>query len=189
MTHCSDAHPAQASTLSAEHLAALRACLPALAQLAQATLAFRSGPITPLAVQNFEQDLQRLTRELGRLALQDALSSLEPDDPEAVPEEIPLGGTRYRRRFKSPSRVDSTFGTLALRRWLYEPHEAGERCLFPLEMLLGLVAQAVTPALADRVGRLVAQHPQRAALRLLGEDNGLRWSHALLRKVSAEVAA
>jgi hypothetical protein len=184
-----DGQPIQASTLSAEDLAALRVCWATLAQLAQAMRAFRSGPITPLAMQELETDLQRLTRELGRVALQDTLNSLEPDDPGLLPEEITTAGTRYRRRFKSPCRVDSTFGTLSLRRWLYEPREAGERCLFPLELLLGLVAQAATPALADRVGRLVAVHPQRAVLRLLKEDNGLKWSHSLLRKVSAEVAA
>jgi hypothetical protein len=188
MIHCSDPHPGQASTLSPEHLAILRACCPALAQLAQALRAFRSQPITPLAVQSLEEDLQRLTRELGRVALEDLLNSLQPDDPAMLPEEITCAATRYRRRFKSPNRVDSTFGTLTLRRWLYEPRESGERCLFPLDLLLGLVAGRATPALADRVGRLVAQHPQRTVLRLLEEENGLQWSHALLRKVSALLA-
>jgi hypothetical protein len=188
MNHCSDTQPAQASPFPAERLAALSVCSAVLVQLAQAIHDFRAGPITPLATQQFEEGLQRLTRELGRVLLEDALNSLEPDEPELLPEEITVAGTRYRRRFMSPARVDSTFGTFGLRRWLYEPREAGERCLFPMELLLGVVAGLATPALADRVGRLVAVHPQRAALRLLKEDNGLVWSHALLRKVAACVA-
>src|SRR6202043_3310257 len=100
---------------------------------------------------------------------------------QQVPEELKVAGTRYRRRDKSPQAVDSTFGPMRLRRWLYEPRTPGERCLFPLEHLLGLVAGCATPALADRVGRLAAQHPQRSVLRMLREDNALRWSHALLR--------
>jgi hypothetical protein len=150
---------------------------------------FRRGPITPEATQKLEQDLLRHCREVGRCALEYTLNSLEPDDPALPPaEEITTAGTRYRRRFKSPHRVDCCFGSFYLRRWLYEPREAGERCLFPLDLLLGLVAGIATPALASRVGCLVAQHPQRDVLRLLKQDNGLRWSHALLRKASKEVA-
>ena len=89
---------------------------------------------------------------------------------------------------QSPATVDSTFGTLHLRRWLYEPREAAERCLFPLERLLGLVAGRATPALADRVGRLVAQGSQREVLATLAEDHGVRWSHEALRRVSREAA-
>lgn len=189
MTHSMQAPDRQAMPLSAEQLAALLPCGPLLAQIAQTLLDFRSAPITPAATQKLETDLQRLIRELGRSALENTLNSLEPDDPQQVPEEQNVGGTRYRRRNKSPHTVDSTFGRLQLRRWLYEPRSPGEPCLFPLQDLLGLVAGRATPALADRVGRLVAQHTQREVLRLLREDNGLKWSHALLREVAAEVAA
>lgn len=189
MTHSTTEPTCQTSPLSSEHLAALHACCPTLAQLAQTLIDFRSGPITPQATQKLEDDLQLHCRELGRSALQDTLNSLELDVAETFPDEVPLGGTRYRRRFKSPHLVDSCFGSFYLRRWLYEPREPGERCLFPLDLLLGLLAGRVTPALASRVGRLVAQHPQRTVLHLLKQDNGLQWSHALLRKVSASVAA
>lgn len=189
MIHSSDEPASQASPLSPEHLAALRACCPALAQLALTLLAFRQGPITPQSTLKLEEDLQRHCREVGRCALEDTLNSLEPDSPELLPEDISAGGTRHRRRFKSPHRVASCFGHFYLRRWLYEPREPGERCLFPLDLLLGLVAGTATPGLASRVGRLVAQHTQRGVLRLLKEDCGLQWSHALLRKVSKEVAA
>jgi hypothetical protein len=131
--------------------------------------------------------LQDLLREAGRCALEHTLNDLEPDAAEP-PAEMRSGGIRYRRRRKSPTDVDSTFGRLRLWRWLYEPRDAGERCLFPLQDLLGLVAGRATPALASRVGVLVAQHPQRDVLRLLSQCNGLDWSHALLRGVAAEVA-
>jgi hypothetical protein len=175
--------------LSAEQLAALLPCGAALAQIAQILLDFRSQSVSPQTTQKLEEDLQRLCREVGRSALEHSLNSLETTDPDQVPEEIKLGGTRYRRRFKSPHPIDSVFGSFYLRRWLYEPCEAGERCLFPLDLLLGLAAGRVTPALAGRVGRLVAQHTQRSVLLVLRQDNGVQWSHALLRKVSAEVAA
>lgn len=131
--------------------------------------------------------MQNLLREAGRCALEHTLNDLEPDEAEP-PAEMRTGGTRYRRRRKSPTDVDSTFGRLRLWRWLYEPRDAGEPCLFPLQDLLGLVAGRATPALASRVGVLVAQHPQRDVLRLLSQYNGLDWSHALLRGVAAEVA-
>jgi hypothetical protein len=175
--------------LTAEQLAVLLPCSALLGQLAQILLAFRGSPITPLATQELETDLQSLLRDLGRTALEQTINSLEADAPEQVPEELHVGGDRYRRRAKSPREVDSTFGRMRLWRWLYEPRTPGERCLFPLEHLLGLVAGRATPALACRVGRLAAQHEQRSVLRLLEEDNALRWSHELLRKVAAEVAA
>jgi hypothetical protein len=189
MSHSTADAACAAIPLPAEQLAALSPLLPLLGQLAGLLLDFRCRPVSPGATQGLEVALAGLTRSLGRVALESTLSSLEPEHPEQVPFEIRLGGSRYRRRQKSPTTVDSTFGPLRLRRWLYEPRDAAERCLFPLEHLLGLVAGRATPALADRVGRLVAQHPQRAALRLLREDNGLAWSHALLRGVAAEVAA
>lgn len=188
MIHSMPTPDAQAIPLSAEQIAALLPHGHLLAQFAQILLDFRSAPITPAATQKLEIDLQHHLRDLGCSALQDTLNSLEPSDPDAVPAELNVGGACYRRRDKSPRTVDSTFGRMRLWRWLYEPRTSGERCLFPLEHLLGLVAGQATPALADRVGRLVAQYTQRDVLRLLQEANGLQWSHHLLRTVAAAVA-
>jgi hypothetical protein len=188
MTHSTPPVAAPAIPLSAEHLAALLPLSPLLGQLAQALLDFRSGTLSPAATHHFETQLQGTLRELGRQAMETTLNALEPADAAAVPEELKVGGTRYRRRGKSPQEVDTTFGRLRLFRWLYEPREAGEACLFPLGCLLGLVAGRASPALADRVGRLLAVHTQREALRLLREENNLPWSTALLRRVAAEVA-
>jgi hypothetical protein len=188
MTHSIGQAAPMAIPLSAEQLAVLLPLWPVLAALAQTLLDFRNAPLTPAATQQLEQDLQRHTREVGRTALEHTFNSLEPDEPDQVPAEICLGGTRHRCRFKSPTTVDSTFGSFSLCRWLYESREVGEPCLFPLHHLLGLVADRATPALADRVGRLVAQHPQRGVLAILQEENALRWTHDCLRKVATEVA-
>lgn len=189
MTHSTSQPPTPAIPLSAEQLAALLPLLPLLGQLAQRLLDFQTQPVTPQASHHLETDLLALTRQIGRAALETTLNSLEGDQPQQAPAEMALGGLRYRRRGKSPHTVDSTFGPLRLRRWLYEPRTAGERCLFPLDLRLGLVAGRATPALADRVGRLLARDGQRDVLRSLAEDHDLHWSAATLRKVSACVAA
>ena len=187
MSHSIASLDSGTSPLAPEHLAALLPCCLALGQIAQLLLDFHARPVPPAATDRLETDLQRLLREVGRCALEHTLNDLEPDEAEA-PAEMRTGGTRYRRRRKSPTDVDSTFGRFRLWRWLYEPRDAGERCLFPLQELLGLVAGRATPALASHVGILVAQHTQRDVLRLLRQHNGLEWSHALLRGVAAEVA-
>lgn len=188
MLHSTAPSPSLTTPFSPDPLAALAVVTPLLAQLAQVVLAFPAHPLGAVTTQNLEVSLQRLCRDIARTLLEHTLNRLEPEDPAGVPPELQVGGTRYRRRGKSPVEVHSTFGTLRLRRWLYEPRDPGERCLFPLELCLGLVAGKATPALAQRVGRLVAQHPQRAVLQLLKEENGLGWSHALLRQVAAAVA-
>ena len=188
MSHCTAQAACAAIPLPAEQLTALAPLLPLLGQIARLLLDFRSRPVCPKATHDLEVALAGLTRALGRAALENTLNSLEPAEPEQVPAEIRLGGSRYRRRLQSPATVDSTLGTLRLRRWLYEPRDSGERCLFPLERLLGLVAGRATPALADRTGRLVAQGSQREALAALAEGHDLRWSHETLRRVSREVA-
>ena len=187
MTHSIASPDSGTSPLAPEHLAALLPCCLALAQIAQVLLDFHARPVTPAATHKLETDLQKLLCEVGRCALEHTLNNLEPDEAEA-PAEMRPSGTRYRRRRKSPTDVDSTFGRFRLWRWLYEPRDAGERCLFPLQELLGLVAGRATPALASHVGVLVAQHTQRDVLRLLRQHNGLKWSHDLLRTVAAEVA-
>jgi hypothetical protein len=162
--------------------------LPLLARFAQATLDFRVRGPSPKATQDLEMDLAELTRQIGQTTLENTLNSLEPDQSDLVPPEIHVGGTCYRRRRKSPLLIDSSFGPLKLRRWLFEPRDGGP-CVFPLQELLGIVADRATPALADRVGRLVAQHSQRDTLAVLADDHKVHWSHQTLRNVSAAVSA
>jgi hypothetical protein len=80
------------------------------------------------------------------------------------------------------------FGTIQLRRYLYEDLEPGNPCLFPLERQLGIVAGAATPALAERAAWWLAQYPQGGTLAVLARDHGVRWSKDTLRQVTAAVA-
>jgi hypothetical protein len=79
------------------------------------------------------------------------------------------------------------FGPIEVQRCIYECLEPGERCIAPLELRLGVVAGLTTPALAERVGRWSAEHPQQAVLALLEAEHGVRWSMTSLRKVSQAV--
>src|SRR5439155_16060279 len=116
MSHSNPQLPHAAIPLPAEQLAVLLPLCPLLGQLAGLLLDFRAHPVSPKATQDLELALTGLTRTLGRQALETTLNSLEPDRPEQVPAEVRLQGICYRRRPKSPTSVDSTFGTLQLRR-------------------------------------------------------------------------
>jgi len=85
--------------------------------------------------------------------------------------------------------VGTLFGPICLQRYLYEPLEAGERCLHPLHLQLGVVANYATPALAQRIAQYAVGQPQRAVLDTLERDHDLTCSPATLRQVTAAVAA
>lgn len=126
-------------------------------------------------------------REFGRVICEALFNDLEADEDSALPARLRYAGETYRRRERSPNTIATLFGSISLRRYLYECLEPGEPCLFPLEIALGLEAQLATPALAERVGRLVADHEQAQVLRLLAEENNVAWSVDSLRKCSASL--
>jgi hypothetical protein len=100
-----------------------------------------------------------------------------------------------RKNHKSPTRggVATLFGTIELRRCLYEPLQEArydaQRSFSPLELCLGLVANNATPAFAERVGRLASQHTQQELLDVLLRDHHVKWSVTVLRSVTAAVSA
>jgi hypothetical protein len=57
-----------------------------------------------------------------------------------------------------------------------------------LEWQLGIVGGNATPALAERVALLAADHSQQGVLERLAEDYGVSWSVTVLRKVTAAVS-
>ena len=115
---------------------------------------------------------------------------LEPDDLDDLPAQIIWDNQAYRRRPKSGNRsLDSLFGPLRLQRVRYEPVEAGEPSLFPLEMALGIEADRATAALAERVGHAAAAHTQAGVRALLAQQHGVHWSVQTLRKVTAHLSA
>ena len=90
---------------------------PALARLRGLVDGLRRGPVSPLAAAEFERDLQRAIRELGRVTVQWAYNHLEPADREALPTEVHHAGSRFRRLTKkTPKSVSTLFGAVTLHR-------------------------------------------------------------------------
>ena len=174
---------------------------PAMAELAgllgqleevvvQAVARFLGQRVCPAASCELEQQLWHGTHEALRQILAWTYNHVEPSTAEAVPARIEFTQDyrlTYRRRKQSPNDVGTLFGEITLQRWVYEPLEAGERCLFPLEINLGIVARGATPALAERVGWLSSAHTQQEMLDLLRREFHVGWSVATLRKVVAGV--
>jgi hypothetical protein len=132
--------------------------------------------------------LQDLLRELGRRIMEWTLNRLEPEERSAMPHQLLWDGDYYRRRNKSPLRnLNSLFGPIKLLRFCYQPLEMCGKCLFPLEIQLGIVAGVATPALADWVAREAADLTQR---QLLLQLRSLRvvWGPVTLRKVTHAMA-
>jgi hypothetical protein len=121
---------------------------------------FLLGPITPEATLEFEQELQKVIRELGRDVMEWTFNAAEPEDADDQPHDAKVEGGGYRRlRDKTPNRdVATTFGRITLWRRGYRSwsRDDGESLIFPLERQLGLVVK-VTPALAGRIARRMAE--------------------------------
>ena len=123
-------------------------------RIARLVCGFHRGTPSPEAMFQFESDLQALLREAGRLIVQWTVNHLEPGDEfrQGMPRLFLWDGEYYRRRRKSPLRnLNCLFGPVALRRFCYQPLEICGRCLFPLEIQLGIVTGVATPALAGAV--------------------------------------
>jgi hypothetical protein len=164
--------------------------LPVITELGRFIARFRRADATPQACHRFETRLQELLRELGRIIVEWTFNHLEPHDRRDLPGQIESGGTRYRRRGKTPNRsVATLFGTITLWRMLYQDVHGVEPSIVPLEVRLGLEAGRATPALAERAARAAVTHPQEAVLAMLRDDHGVRWSVASLRAAIAGVAA
>ena len=160
--------------------------------LAELILVYKTGPVTPASTYQFEQDLQRLLRDLGRIIFAWVINHLEPEDSCLAPTCASFANHLYKRRDSSPRRggIATLFGVVSLWRIRYEPCDAGVGlpCIFPLEMRLGIVAGNATPALATRLGVWTAQHTQETVRSLLGEEHQVSWSVATIRKVVADLS-
>jgi hypothetical protein len=193
--------PVVVATSVLAHLQAVLAlssapCRDLAEQLSALTARLLCAPITPAATLAFENDLRSLLDECGRLVVQSVFNHIEPDDPHDAPRHTQRDRQAYsRKNHKSPNRsgIATLFGTIELRRCLYEPlqeaRDDARRCFAPLELCLGIVAGNATPALAERVGRLAAAHTQRQMLAFLQREHHVCWSVTVLRRVTAEVSA
>lgn len=162
-----------------------------LARLQELVDAFRSRPLSPSAVAQFEKDLQHALREQGRAVLQDSYQRLEPDQPAAAPAAVCCDGDRYRRlNQKTPQQLDTLFGTITLRRLGYRAAPTvGAPVLFPLCRALG-VQHGTTPALAERVASYQAESgaTQRQTRERLRRDHGVVLGVKRLRLLTTQVA-
>ncbi len=129
--------------------------------------------------------MAEVLREAGQALVEHEYNRVEPERLDQCPFRLRLAGQEYRRRPKSRNRIGTLFGDIALRRYIYEATEAGERALFPLEMRLGIEAGLATPALAERVGLWSAEHEQEQVRKLLRQEHGVWWSVTSVRKVAA----
>jgi hypothetical protein len=90
---------------------------PALGHVRDLVEQLRQGPLSPHAAVQFEKDLQQATRELGRVVVQWTYNHLEPADKDACPPFVYAEGSRLRRLAKkTPQQVDTSFGTITVRR-------------------------------------------------------------------------
>lgn len=161
---------------------------PVLLRIARLVASFRRGPLSPEAMFQFEKELEDLLREMGRRIVQWTINGLEPDELQEMPLQLKWAGEYYRRRPKSRLRnLNCLFGPIAFKRFCYQPLETSGRCLFPLEIYLGIVAGVATPALADCVGRMAADLTQRQLLDQL-RPRGIRWGVRTLRKLTGTMA-
>lgn len=177
-----------ATCAAADLLPLLDKILPHLQHCLEGVASFRANPVTPAATHAWEGQLQQQLRNLGLDLCDWTFNHLEADDRQQVPARLEADGEHYRCRNRSPNDIATLFGTVALRRYLYEDLEAGNPCLFPLERQLGIVAGAATPALAARAAWWLAQHPQSGTVALLARDHDVHWSKDTLRQVTAAVA-
>jgi hypothetical protein len=150
------------------------------------------GPITPAILFHFELIVFTLLREFGRLLLETLFNSVEGDGSE-LPHDVIFSGQGYRRLRKKTrnQHVATLFGKVCLWRFPYRFWERGsaEPCIFPLELQLGLV-QGVTPALADLIGRRMAETgaTQNRVLQQLREEHSVSMGVKRLRKLVAALA-
>ena len=158
--------------------------------------AFCRGEVTPQAVCDLENDLHALLSEVGRRVLEWAYNQLEPETAAAMPSQVRIvsraaperSGDRFRRNRKTQRSWDTLFGPVAVRRWWYRNTEPGEPGCAPLELALGVGAAAVTPALAERLGRLMAEGTQQQTRDGLAEHYHVRLSVQRLRQATAALA-
>jgi hypothetical protein len=164
---------------------------PVLARIRQLIDSLRGGPVGPLAVGRFEQELHQQLRELGRVAAEWTYNHVEAEPAQARPEQIVFQTSAYRRLpAKTPQEVSTLFGKIRLRRQGYRAAASvGEGVLFPLCWELGLVHGA-TPALLECVARYQAQSgaTQRQTLARLRAEHGVNWGVKKLRHVTATLA-
>jgi hypothetical protein len=184
MDHATCATALLATPFAASLLPLTFRLLPVLSRIGLLIVQFRQAAPTPQSCYEFESQLSQQLRELGRIIVEWVYNHIEPDQPQVMPRHLHIDGTWYRRRAKTANRfVGTLFGTITLRRYLYQPIHGVERALFPLEIRLGIEVGAATPALAERAAALAIDSTQGETLTALRREHSVNWSVSTLRAV------
>ena len=147
---------------------------------------FRQRSTTPPSACEFEKELKKVLDAAGRQILEEEFNRREADDKHQLPPKVRYRGETYRINKKTKADIATSFGTIALRSFLYLCEEPGEPGLHPLHVELGVVAGSATAVLAERVGRWAVDYSQREVRQWLWAEHGLRWSNDRLRRVLRE---
>ena len=188
MTHPTADALVQAISFPAELESLRPLCLAFLQRLLPLLTPFCAQLPCPQTTHQLEIDLFEQLRLFGRDLLQQVFHQFESADPQQQPARLHYAGNWYRRRRQHPNDIATLFGKIRLQRYLYEACEPGEPAIHPLELYLGLEEGNATPALAERVGKWAAEHPQEAVLQLLWDEHDVHWSCDTLRKVTSGLA-
>lgn len=166
---------------------------PMLRQILKVAVDFLRCEVLPTSSLRFEEELQQVLQELGRIITEWTYNHAEPNDPQSLPPDVHGEGSGYRRlNQKTPNRnVATRFGKITLWRFGYRDwqREGGGPVLFPLERALGLVDGA-TPALASAAGRYLAEAgaTQEGVLERLRREHRVFWGTKKLREVTTRLA-
>jgi hypothetical protein len=144
---------------------------------------------TPRGTCEFERELEKTLREVGRQVVEHTYNAAEPEEDQgASTPRVRLGRREFRRNRKTPNGIATLFGPIVLRRCYYQAVKPGERGLAPLERRLGVAARLATPALADEAAQLSAERTQTQTCQALERRHGVHWSQGTLRRVVAAMA-
>ncbi|MEQ1830548.1 MAG: hypothetical protein ABL921_31620 [Pirellula sp.] len=128
---------------------------------------FSRRELNPQSFQSLELRLERFARELARVLLQYALNHAEAS---SKPRPIHWEQRTYLPAFRQSRTIETRFGTVCFRRWLYQNEWFFVRDVAAMDLRLGLVDNRVSPALAHKLGRLAADLPQQPAIQQLAEQ-------------------
>jgi hypothetical protein len=166
---------------------------PLLGQIVKSVIDFLHREVSPTNSLRFEEGLQQIVRDVGRVVTEWTYNHVEPDDSRRLPHDVRFEGSGYRRlNRKTPNRhVATLFGKITLWRCGYRDwqRDGGEPTLFPLERQLGLLGGA-SPALASAAGHYLAEAgaTQAVVLSRLRREHGVVWGTKKLREVAARLA-
>jgi hypothetical protein len=166
---------------------------PSIEGLLACVVRFLSQPITPFSTATFEKELAQQSRELARQIADATYNHIEEAGAAAAPQQVCYEMSGYRRLAQATAHrhVATLFGTIVLWRHGYRPCErdSSEATIFPVEQALGL-SEGVTPALAERTGRLLAEAgaTQERVLEQLRTEHGVTMGVKRLRALASALA-